>query len=192
MKRPTFGRGVAIALALALIGASGFAAITAWSPLATGPALRGVIAAIALAYVIFLLGSSAQRIGRVTALAVWLTVAISTLWLAPTLPVYLLVHALMIWLVRVLYFHERALTALADLVLGLLALAASVWAALGSGSVFLALWTYFLVQALFVLIPEVGATGRTPNPAIPTDAGFERAHRSAEAALRRLSARNSF
>lgn len=190
MKRPTFGRGVALALALALIGAAGFAAITAWSPLATAWALRGVIAAIALAYVIFLLGSSAQRTGRVTAMAVWLTVAISTLWLAPTLPVYLLVHALMIWLVRVLYFHDRALTAIADLALGLLALAAAVWAALGSASVFLALWTYFLVQALFVLIPETGATGRTPHEAISTDTGFERAHRSAEAALRRLSARS--
>ncbi|MGD8976639.1 MAG: hypothetical protein PVG91_03480 [Gammaproteobacteria bacterium] len=189
MKRPTFLHGVGLALALAVTGAAAFAAIAAWSPLAVDAALRGVIAVVGLAYVVYLLASSGNRIGRVTTLAIWLAVASATWWLAPAMPVFLLVHALMIWLVRVLYFHDRALPALTDLGLGLVAVAAAVWAVAGSGSLFLALWSYFLIQALFVLIPGSRASGRKRDPAIPADAGFERAHRSAESALRRLATR---
>ena len=68
------------------------------------------------------------------------------------------------------------------------ALAAGIWAATQTGSLFLSLWCFFLVQALFVAIPvnmnrktAPGSSQRDPEDR------FQHAHRVAESALRRLS-----
>ena len=64
----------------------------------------------------------------------------------------------------------------------------AVWAATETGSPFLSIWSFFLVQALFVAIPvRVGGNHREPQPEDHHDERFERAHRAAQAALRRLS-----
>jgi hypothetical protein len=55
-----------------------------------------------------------------------------------------------------------------------------------SGSLFLSIWTFFLVQALYVLIPQVlGAKARQGQPG-PQNQEFRRAERQADAALRQL------
>jgi hypothetical protein len=87
-----------------------------------------------------------------------------TWWTAPPLPLYLLIHVAAIWLLRSLYF---AITR--------------------SGSMFLATWCFFLVQALFVAIPprikRVNKYRRdTPAESQP----FETARRQADQALRQL------
>src|SRR5262249_44593702 len=101
---------------------------------------------------------------------------------------WLLAQAFAIWLLRCWCRYTSPAAALADGALGLFAIAAASVTALHSHSVFLAFWSFFLVQALFVLIPE------TLQPRIaatdPDDEDrFDQAHRSAEAALRRLTAR---
>jgi hypothetical protein len=73
-----------------------------------------------------------------------------------------------------------------------LALAAAVWAAISTGSLFLALWCFFLVQALFVAIPNRMSAPRNhgrraQKSASAVDDDFERAYRNAEAAVRRLA-----
>jgi hypothetical protein len=103
----------------------------------------------------------------------------------------------MVWIIRVLYFSNGVLPALLDLGLSALALAAGVWAAGQTGSVLLAVWSFFLVQALFGSIPRSlttqaltgRATERGTRPGADEEP-FERAHRNAEAAVRRLSARS--
>ena len=66
-------------------------------------------------------------------------------------------------------------------------LAAAVWAISQSGSVFLATWCFFLVQALFVAIPS--SVKRKPsgvkNTAVENEP-FERARRQADKALTQL------
>ena len=184
MKRPTFFQGVGIALIAALLGEVLFVALT--QLLGSYTALQMVIAIASFSYTLYLLRSSGERLGRLVTLAAWLLVTVATAWFSPHLVVYLLMHTMMLWLVRALYFHSSLLTALADLGLNALAVAAALWATLQSGSLALALWCYFLVQALFVMIPTTLAATRTTAAADP----FEQARAAAQAALRKLSAVN--
>lgn len=185
MKQPTFFEGVALALAASLAGSALYTALTTVLP--SGWVLRGLIAGLGLVYVLYLLTRSRERVGRVTALTAWALAAGAAWFIEPPLGPYVLVHLGLIWLVRSLYFYSSVIPALADLGLNALGLAAAVWAATQSGSVFLSIWCFFLVQALFVAIPTQ-LRGKTGNRK-PDDGGqdrFERAHRAAETALRRL------
>jgi hypothetical protein len=181
MTRPTFLEGVGVALAASLSGA---AAYTALSAAADGGMLRPVIAGFALAYLVYLLARTPIRVGRVTAFIAWCLSAVG-LWLAaPPLALYLLLHVGMLWLIRALFFHASLVSALADLALGLLALAAGIWALVQTGSLLLGIWCFFLVQAGFVAIPPGSTAGRHGREPSHEDA-FEHAHRIAEAALRK-------
>jgi hypothetical protein len=185
MTRPSFLEGVLVALAASLAAGALFSTLSL--ALRIPSALRWVIALVALGYVLYLLGRSGARVGRVTTVLVWTLVSGAALALPLPLAPFVLVHAGMVWLVRSLYFHAGLVAALADLGLALLGLTAAVWAATQTGSLALAVWSLFLVQALFGLIPSGlgrGAVDRVD----PTqfDDAFERAYRGAEAALRQL------
>jgi hypothetical protein len=186
MKQPTFLEGVAVALAASFFGSASYAALT-WSFPSAG-ALRLTLAGIGLGYVIYLLSRGRERVGRIAALTVW-ALAAGTIWLIqPSLPLYVLVHLSLIWLIRALYFHAGVFCALADLGLTGLGLAAAIWAATESGSVFLSIWCFFLVQALFVAIPTRLSRGSgASQPGDDDPDRFQRAHRTAEAAVRKLT-----
>lgn len=183
MNRPSFLEGVVVALVASLAGTAVDASLSLF--LYPGSAPRLVIAGLGLAYVLYLLGRSQERMGRLTSLLVWLLVAGLTGLLAPPLALYLLIHLGLLWLARALYHHASPLAALLDLGLVFLGLAMGLWAIGQSNSLFLGLWCFFLVQALFGALPVRWGGGSPPSE----DAGerFERAHRTAEAALRRLS-----
>jgi len=186
MKQPTFLEGVAVALAASLAGSVLYSALETVFP--GVPVLRLLIAGIGLGYVVYLLSRSPERVGRVTAAAAWLLVA-GVLWFThPPLLLYVCVHLGVIWLIRSLYFYSSALSALADLGLNGLGLAAAIWAVTRTGSVFLGIWCFFLVQALFVVIPK--SINRKPGagPAgHESDDRFQHAYRVAETAVRKLS-----
>ena len=186
MKQPTFPEGVTVALAASLAGSMLYTALDTVFP--GVPVLRLLIAGIGLAYVVYLLGRSTERVGRVTAAAAWLLVA-GVLWFThPPLLLYVCVHLGIIWLIRSLYFYSSALSALADLGLNGLGLAAAIWAITRTGSVFLGIWCFFLVQALFVFIPK--SVSRKPGAGQAGQAGedrFQHAYRAAETAVRKLS-----
>jgi len=94
-----------------------------------------------------------------------------------------------LWLLRSLYFYSSALSALLDLGLTLAAVATAYWAIAYTGSVFLCVWCFFLVQALFVVIPPAVTGARGPVFSTDSDAEkFERARLRAEKALRQLFA----
>jgi hypothetical protein len=150
-------------------------------------ALRLVVAGVAAAYVLYLLSRSEDRAGRIAVFACWLGAAGASA-LVPGVVLFVMVHVLLIWLVRALYFHAGVLAALADLGLSLLALSAAVWAG-ETGSLFVCLWTFFLVSALFVVVPTTWAA---PDPSLPVDDdGFHDAQRTAESALRRIATRRN-
>ena len=186
MKRPGFFEGVAVAFAASLGGGALFAALT--TVFAGASVLRLLIAVIALAYVLYLLGRSAQHIGRITALALWCVVAGVAWFMDPPLLLYVLIHLGLVWLIRSLYFYSSVLCALADLGLTGMGLAVAIWAVVQSESMFLSLWSFFLVQALFVAIPArmTGKPGERKSHDEAEDP-FQRAHRAAEAAVRKLS-----
>jgi len=184
MKRPGFINGVLLALLLALAGGAAFAALAA--VFAGGPVLQLVVTGLAGAYVCYLLSRSGERAGRVAAFAAWLVGALVGWLVAPNLAVLLCGHVILIWLLRALYYHRGVLPALADLGLSAAALASAVWAAQQSGSVFMAVWCFFLVQALFVAIPPSFAPAADSRMPARSDA-FQRAYGVAEAAARRLA-----
>jgi hypothetical protein len=186
MSRPGLMEGVAVALAAAAGGTVLYSALVPF--LGAPTAIRTLVPLLGLLYLLYLLSRTGERIGRVTTVAAWLAVAAAAWLLELPLSAYVLAHLGAIWLVRSLYFHPGMLAALADLGLTTLALAAGMWAAQRTGSLFLTLWSVFLIQALFVAIPP-RVTARSPRPRRDGEAEdvFDRAHRAGEAAVRRLS-----
>jgi hypothetical protein len=182
--RPTtFLGGVAVAFVLAAAGAASFAALT--SVLTSTFAIRAISTLLAGAYLLYLLSRSEERTGRIVTIAAWLSGAVATGVFVTSLPLFIVSHVVMIWLVRTLYFHGSFTPALLDLGISALALATALWAVRTSGSLFLAAWCFFLVQALFVVVPE-GTHARAQAGGFD-DQPFKRAHRSAGAALHRLA-----
>jgi hypothetical protein len=151
MNRPTFFQGVAVAAVLAFAASIVIGALTPF--VGVGSVVRLVIPAISLAYIMYLLRSSTERVGRITTLTLWSALAVTVWWISPPLPFYVLVHVGAVWLVRSLYFYSGIFPALMDFGLSAMSVSAFIWAASRTGSVFLATWSFFLVQALFVVIP---------------------------------------
>jgi len=185
MKRPTFVHGVIVAAVLGFFASAIVATLTPF--VGIGTVVRLVIPALALAYLLYLFSRSTERLGRVTALSAWTVLAVLTWWIAPPLPLYLLTHVVAIWLLRSLYFYSGVVPALMDLGISTLSISATVWAITRSGSVFLATWCFFLVQALFVAIQPALAKKRTEQRSTPAESEqFEVARRQADQALRQL------
>lgn len=184
MSTPTFSRGVLVAGVFAVVAAAGLATL---GPLiGFGSAIRLGIPAISLAYILYLLRTSNERTGNITTISLWSALAVGTWWVAPPLTFYVLIHAGSIWLVRSLYFYAGVFPSLIDLGLTALSLFGFVWALSRTDSVFLATWSFFLVQALFVVIPA--ATGRRSRGSEVVDcATFDRARRQANEALKALA-----
>lgn len=187
MRQPSFVEGVVVALTASMTGSVVYPALS-WVWIGMTP-LHLLIAGLSLAYVLYLLGRSDRRVGRIVTLAGWTLAAGLAWWAEPSLAVYLAVHLAIVWLTRSVYFHSGMLGALADLGLAGLGVAAGAWAASQSGSLFLTLWCFFLVQALFVTIPPHLPVSRAEKRGSGPDLDdrFGRAHRAAETALRRLS-----
>ena len=184
MKTPTFAEGVAVALAAAVLGSIAHSVLyellgLAWS---TGALITG----LGLAYTLYLLARSREAVGRAVTLAAWLVLS-GLAWLLTEDPILHLGAQLgMIWLVRSLYHQPGPMAALLDLALNLAALAAAAWAFTHAGSLFLGIWSFFLIQALFVTIPGRRSRDTHTGDAAQADR-FLCAYRSAEAALRKLS-----
>jgi len=181
---PSFGHALGAALVFSIGGAAVLAAL---GPLVgTGTALRIVIALLGLAYVLYLVARSGERVGRITTIAVWIAGACIAWFAGLPFVAYALVHLGLVWLVRSLYYYSGLLPALADFGLCLLGAAFAAWAAQRSGSAWLAFWCFFLAQAFHLLIPA-SLNERSGNATDATDDAFTRAHRAAESAVRRLS-----
>jgi hypothetical protein len=183
MKRPTFFQGVFVALVISVAAGAVLAGLVPF--MSSGAALRLMIPAMGFAYLIWLLRRSVESTGRITTVAAWCIVSATTWFVAPPISAYVLIHAGMLWLARSLYFYAGVLPALLDLGLSALSVSAATWAITRSDSVFLAAWCFFLVQAMFVVIPgtlKKHATGAADE----NDDTFERARRRADAALRQL------
>jgi hypothetical protein len=168
MRRPSFFHGVIVAGVLAFAMAATVAALVPF--VGAGSLVR-----------------LAERTGVLTTLSLWSALAVTTWWLAPPLPYYVLIHVGAIWLVRSLYVYSGVLPALMDLGLSALAAAGFAWSISRTGSIFIATWTFFLIQALYVAIPSrIGTLQRQPVTASRT---FERARKQADAALQQLMSR---
>ncbi|MCW8945868.1 MAG: hypothetical protein OQK80_00265 [Sedimenticola sp.] len=189
MKHPTFIEGVGIALLASIAGSMLF---TSLSPTMKNLQLvELIIAGLGLLYTLYLFSRSSERVGRVVTLSAWSVAAILIWFLNLPFTLYLLLHIGLIWLIRSLYFYTSPLSALADLGLSGLSIAAAVWAAIHTGSILLSIWCFFLLQALFTAIPADLKKRRPSKGTTRHQADrFQQAEQAAEAALRRLSSLN--
>jgi hypothetical protein len=192
MKRPTFLHGVVAAAALAFFASAILATLTPF--LGLGGAIRLAVPVLALSYLAYLMGSISQSTrrqptGRLVTLSLWCALAAVTWWTAPPLPIYLLIHAGAVWLVRSLYVYSGVIPAAMDLGLCVLSLLTFSWAFMRTGSIFAATWSYFLVQALWVAVPpRIQGRYAMREPTSGSEP-FEHARRQADEALRQLSSR---
>ena len=181
MSRLGFGEGVLVALTAALLASVVRTALGGW--LSPGALAHGLCIGLGLGYGLYLIARSRERAGRVAVPILWAGISLLIVLLNAGLWVQILAQLGLVWLVRALYHHGRPLAALLDLGLLLLGCLAGLWALEHTGSLFLAIWTLFLIQALFVLIPGgPDADRRESQTADP----FETAERAAERALARL------
>ena len=181
-----FWRQVGVGFALSLAAAVLFSAMRPW--LGSEVLLRGLVLGLSGGYLALLLHALHARIGVVLTLASWLVLSGLLLVFNPTLWVWLALQSVLIWLLRCLYRYDRLGSAIADAALSGLALATAVVTASHTHSLFLTLWSWFLMQALFVFIPT-GRVATSARAEPENDDAFGQAQRTAEAALRRLSLR---
>jgi len=185
VRAPGLMEGAGAALAAA---AGGSALMFALAGVVAAPlALRAVVTAVGLGYLLYLLARAGGRTGRPSMLLAWGVATGITLALDPPLLAHVAVQVALASLARAFRVHRSVLPALADVGLSALAVIAGVWAAERTGSVFMAIWCVLLVQAAWIAIPHRGGRHDAGESREPAGEPFARAHRSAEAALRRLS-----
>ncbi len=189
MMQLSFMSAAAVALILALTAS--FAAFILVPAVGISLLLKLLVSILGFLYLVWLIRGSRRRSGRLVMLAFWGILSVGTWFLAPTLSLYLLVHITAIWLIRSLMVYSGLLPAVLDLGLTAVSAAAAGLAFSRSGSVFLATWCFFLLQALFVAIPirvspkkhAIGLDNEVDNDV------FERARRRGVAALEQLFSR---
>ena len=181
MTRPGFIEGALVALIAALGASILYTALRLL--LLPRAALALTAVALGLGYLLYLLGRGGQRAGRVLPALLWVPASAAALALWPAVWVQAAVQLGLVWLVRAWHFQRGFVAALLDLALILSGAAAALWAAVHTGSLFLAVWCLFLVQALFGSIPD--RSGLRPGLEGGQDP-FDAAAQAAEGALGRL------
>lgn len=171
MKQITFIEGATVALLLAFIATF-------------GADLTTTISLTVTLYIVYLLKRSGKNTGRISTLAAVILFELVMILFNAPLAVLLISHLIMIWLVRCLFFYQSITQALLDSILQSTALSAAAWAATQTGSPFLIAWTFFLVQALFIL--NQTATRFIQRDCVSSHQRFTRSAIRAEAALRKL------
>ncbi len=187
MKTATFFEGIFVALVLSFISSVVLFTLSSFFPISI--LIRMIITGITFAYILYLLSRSKECVGRVTVVIVWF-IGTTILWFAwPPITLFILGHLTAIWLVRSLYYYSNLLSALSDLALNYFSVAIAFVVAGHTNSMFLTLWCFFLIQALFVLIPKSLNKKSTTNSTTPfkNDDDFQHAYRAAETAVRTLS-----
>ena len=192
MKRPAFSEGIIVAILVSLTVTVVFTVLSSFFP--TRWLLQALIAGVSFSYVCYLLIRSQEKTGRLTVIAVWGVITVVTWLFSPTMIITLFVHVSMIWLVRALYYYTSLLVALFDLGLTLFAMAAAIWTLMYTNSLFLSVWCFFLIQAVFVVFPSdlkpvsANKSNQTSKQNSSQDDVFEQAYLSAKSALKQISA----
>ncbi len=181
MKGPSLLEGVLVALGAALGAALAESVSTLILP--RDQALTLIVAALGLGYLLYLLGRAREPAGRVVMVIGWLMVTGLSGSLSPGPWTQVLVQSAMIGLVRGLYHQATPVAALLDLGLIGMGLAAALWAGGHSGSLAIAVWCLFLVQAPFAAIPCRPGARKAPDDRSDP---FDLARSAAAGAIERL------
>ena len=188
-RMPTFLGEAAFGFVMSLVAAAVATALSFVMP--AGVVARQIVAALGLALVLRAIAASAEKTGRIVTVAVWLAAAAGIWVTGVALPAYVAVHVTLVWLVRSLFLRSRLIEVGLDLGLTALALSFAVLAAVRTESVFLATWSFVLIQALQVSIPGLASRMTTAaereTPISDPNRGFTDAFKAADEALHRIA-----
>lgn len=183
MQRPTLLEGIVVALIISLmISPLGFM-LRLW--LGGGMGAKAWIVMIAYAYIVYLLIQSPRPAGR-TLLAGLSALALLGSLALETRGVVLAAMAVIAG-VRACAYSQGLLSACLHGSLCLCGFGTALWAYWQSGSLLLATWSFFLLQALFVWIPSrLRSPASTTQEEVDGGDSFRKAHQAAQQALARL------
>lgn len=188
MQHPTLFEGVLVALVLSLLG--GPSVVLLHSLVGSLLAWKVVVAAVVYLYICYLLVQRGRTSGRVTLGLLALAVLLAGVALDLRLTSMLLLGVALIWGIRSFAYSRSLVSAVLQGVVCGLGCGAALMVYGHSGSFTLAIWSFFLVQAAFVLIPA-RLTRRLRGDIYEELGGspdsFGRAHHAAEQALDRLA-----
>lgn len=183
MKTPTLLDGISIAALISLAAAA--ASLLLGGLIVYNLLFELLLYGAALTYLLYLLKRSNARVGRIVAISVWAAVSLCCWFFDIALLQQVLIQAGLIWTVRSLYFHSSIWSAAVDFGLVSAGLAAASWALFNTGSTVAALWSFFLVQALFCWLPWQQRAQDDDSSSAASS--FQSAHRVATDAVRKLS-----
>ncbi len=188
MQRPTLLEGICVALVASLtIGPLiavlhlGFSAVMAW---------KGALVVVAYTYIVYLLARRGKMPGRTVLALLSLLICLACLVLEVRWPTLALVAMALVAGIRAYAYSQSLVPGLLHAGLCLLGLGAALWTYAHSSSLALASWSFFLVQAIFALLPT--RLGQQPHqeshaPGSQEVDDFVVAHQAAQKALSRLS-----
>jgi len=187
MHRPTLLEGVLVALVLSL----SVSPLVVFVQLAIGSLLAWKMAVMVMAYtyICYLLARSGRKSGRVTLGLLALTVLLASLVFNLRFATLLLLCVTLMWGIRSFAYSRSLVSAVLQGGVCVLGCGAALMVYGHHSSLALAIWSFFLVQAAFVLIPAQfmrrAATPTGETLGVAPD-GFGRAYHVAEQALERL------
>ncbi len=136
-------------------------------------------------YLGFIIRRSPLISGRITLLAINLSIVLISLFWVKHTSTLLVIYLTMIFCNRSLLCYSNLLAIMADLGLCLLSTCAVFWLLANSYSSLTALWCFMLFQALHTLLPSKKVSHAKRQPA-PSQDKFNHALQSAEGALQKL------
>lgn len=145
-----------------------------------------LIPLLAALYLLWLLISHRQHREISLVFVGWAILAAAIYGLGLGLMTSIFSCVLLAWIVRSVMRYRRLHCIAADAVLSVAAIGIALSVAGYSHSVFLSIWSYFLVQALVFLMPEQ-KSGKRSNHDNSSMERFEKARASAQAALQQIN-----
>jgi len=183
----TFTRGVLMALGFAFLSSVAFNVI---GPGITFQTLVFLLVPILSFVYLLSIGKYRHRkSGWASCLVLWCVFTILLWALSAYLIDFVLLHAMALSALRSMFFHKNILSVLMDFALTVLAVCTSIWAVSYTGSIFLSVWCFFLVQAAFVAIPIWASLKSVNTKPSSNSQAFDVAHRKAEEALQKMSSK---
>ena len=192
MQRPTLLEGVLVALVLSLL--AGPIVVLLHSLVGSLLAWKVVVVTLVYTYICYLLVQRGRMSGRITLGLLALAVLLAGIALDLRLTSLLLLCVALIWGIRSFAYSRSLVSAVLQGGMCVLGCGAALMVYGRSGSGALAIWSFFLVQAAFVLIPA--QLTRRPTVDLSEELrgalnNFGRAHHAAEQALNRLATREA-
>lgn len=187
MQRPTLLEGICVALVASLTIGPLLALLR--FGLSTVVAGKGALVIVAYSYIVYLLTRRGKMPGRAVLALGNLVVCLACLVLELRWPALVLVLLALVSSIRAYAYSHSLVPALLHGGLCLLGLGAALWTYAYSQSLALASWSFFLIQALFSLLPaRLGRASQQEQDALGGQEvdDFVVAHQAAQKALSRL------